>query len=99
MPLEFRKTVQADYSDVFTPQALRALEALAPFDAKRKALMDARIRRRADRAKQRQSIGFLDPNATIGGTSIKVGDARAGNFIGSEIPHDLQRQWIQGTGP
>ena len=24
---------------------------------------------------------------------------RDGNFIGSEIPRDLQRQWIQGTGP
>ena len=26
-------------------------------------------------------------------------DARDGAFVGSEIPHDLQRQWIQGTGP
>ena len=25
--------------------------------------------------------------------------ARDGAFAGSEIPHDLQRQWIQGTGP
>jgi malate synthase len=99
MPLEFRKTVKTDYPDVFTPEALRALDALAPLDAKRKALMDARIRRRADRAKQRQPIGFLDPNATIDGTSITVTAARAGNFVGSEIPKDLQRQWIQGTGP
>ena len=50
MPLEFRKTVKTDYPDVFTPDALRALDALAPLDARRKALMDARIRRRADRA-------------------------------------------------
>jgi malate synthase len=28
-----------------------------------------------------------------------VEDARAGRFEGSEIPHDLKRQWIQGTGP
>jgi malate synthase len=28
-----------------------------------------------------------------------VQDARDGNFIGSEIPRDLERQWIQGTGP
>jgi len=99
MPLEFRKTVKADYPDVFTPEALRALDALAPLDARRKSLMDARIRRRADRAKRRQPIGFLDPNATIDGTSITVSAARAGNFVGSEIPKDLQRQWIQGTGP
>ena len=99
MPLEFRKSVKTDYPDVFTPEALRALDALAPLDARRKSLMDARIRRRADRAKRRQPIGFLDPNATIDGTSITVSAARAGNFVGSEIPKDLQRQWIQGTGP
>ena len=29
----------------------------------------------------------------------RVQDARDGNFDGSEIPADLQRQWIQGTGP
>ena len=26
-------------------------------------------------------------------------DARSGKFEGSAIPADLQRQWIQGTGP
>lgn len=99
MPLEFRKTVKADYPDVFTPGALKALDALAPFDARRKALMAARIKRRAGRAERRERIGFLDPDATIGGTSMTVRDARAGRFAGSEIPRDLQRQWIQGTGP
>jgi len=99
MPLEFRKTVKTDYPDVFTPEALGALDALAPLDAKRRALMEARIRRRADRARRQQAIGFLDQSATIAGTAIKVVDARAGNFVGSEIPKDLQRQWIQGTGP
>jgi malate synthase len=99
MALEFRKSVRADYPDVITAEAVRALEALAPLDAKRKALMDARIMRRAGRAARRERIGFLDPGALIGGTSIKVSDARAGNFAGSEIPRDLQRQWIQGTGP
>lgn len=99
MPLEFRQTVKADYPDVITPEAEWALEALAPLDARRKALMAARIRRRADRARAHERIAFLDPGATIGGTSITVADARAGRFDGSEIPHDLQRQWIQGTGP
>jgi malate synthase len=97
--LEFRKTVKTDYPDILTPEAVRALEALAPFDVKRKALMSARITRRADRAQQGERIGFLDPNSTIRGTAITVRDARDGNFVGSEIPHDLRRQWIQGTGP
>src|SRR5262249_49877656 len=30
---------------------------------------------------------------------IKVQAARAGAFVGAEIPHDLRRQWVQGTGP
>jgi malate synthase len=99
MILEFRKTTQSDYPDVITADAVRALEALARFDTDRKRLMDERIQRRAQRASRQQRIGFLDPESTIGGTSIKVRDARDGNFIGSEIPRDLQRQWIQGTGP
>jgi malate synthase len=28
-----------------------------------------------------------------------VRDARAAKFEGTKIPRDLQRQWIQGTGP
>ncbi len=99
MSLEFRKTVKADYPDVITAKAITALEALVPFDAARKALMIERIERRADRAGKRERIGFLDAESTIGGTSISVRDARAGNFTGGDIPHDLRRQWIQGTGP
>ncbi len=97
--LEFRKTVRSDYADIITPDAVRALEALARFDTDRKRLMDERIQRRAQRASRKQPIEFLDPDSTIGGTPIKVRDAREGKFVGSEIPRDLQRQWIQGTGP
>ena len=61
--------------------------------------MTARIQRRAQRAEQKQRITFLDPESTIPRTSIKVQDAREGKFEGSVIPADLQRQWIQGTGP
>src|SRR5690606_27337569 len=32
-------------------------------------------------------------------TTIRVQDARDGRFVGSDIPADLERQWIQGTGP
>ena len=97
--LVIRGNLQSAYADVLTPQALAALAALAGFDADRKALMAVRLRRRLDRAKTGARIAFLDPDATIGRTSIAVRDARAGQFVGSAIPADLQRQWIQGTGP
>ena len=61
--------------------------------------MTQRIARRADRARERKPIEFLPEDAIIDGTSITVADARAGRFEGAVIPHDLQRQWIQGTGP
>src|SRR6266567_3536010 len=97
--LEIRGNLETAYADVYTPEAVAALEGLAGLDADRKALMAARLERRAARARNQQRITFLDPQATIARTRIKVQDARAGAFIGSEIPKDLQRQWIQGTGP
>jgi malate synthase len=97
--LEIRSNLESVYPDVFTPEAIAALEALAGLDADRKAVMKGRVERRAARARNKQRIAFLDPQATIARTKIKVQDARDGNFVGSEIPKDLQRQWIQGTGP
>src|SRR4029079_6886771 len=97
--LEIRSNLESVYPDVFMPEAIAALEALAGLDADRKAVMKGRIARRAARARNKQRINFLDRQATIGRTKIKVQDARDGNFVGSEIPKDLQRQWIQGTGP
>jgi malate synthase len=97
--LEIRGNLENAYADVITPEAVAALEALAGLDADRKAVMAARIERRASRARNKQRIAFLDPQATIARTKIKVQEARTGAFIGAEIPKDLQRQWIQGTGP
>jgi malate synthase len=97
--MKIRGNLKNEYRDVYTPAALAALEALEALDVDRKAAMDARIRRRTERARKKERIAFLDPMATIGRTGIKVQDARDGNFVGSEIPADLQRQWIQGTGP
>jgi malate synthase len=97
--LEIRGNLANDYADVFTAEALSALDALAPLDDDRKALMAARIARRTARARTKQRIAFLDPDATIGRTGVTVRQARAGDFVGSEIPPDLRRQWIQGTGP
>ena len=97
--LEIRGQLQSAYDDVYTREALAALEALAPLDAKRRQLMSERIQRRAARAHDGTRITFLDAAARLPGTSLTVADARAGRFAGSPIPHDLQRQWIQGTGP
>src|SRR4030095_15759095 len=99
MSLELQNTVRADYPDIITDDAVRVMEGLARFDVARQQVMAARIARRADRARRSERIGFLDPNDVIARTSIKVKDAREGNFVGPEIPRDLQRQWIQGTGP
>jgi malate synthase len=97
--IEIRGNLQNSYTDVFTPEAVAALEALAAFDVDRRAVMAARIERRSARARNRERIGFLDPDAWIARTKIRVQDARDGAFVGSDIPRDLQRQWIQGTGP
>src|SRR5262245_1324394 len=97
--LQYRGGVIETYPDVFTPAALEALEALAPLNLARLEIMTTRIGRRLARASERKRIDFLDPDSLIPRTTIRVQDARDGNFEGSEIPADLGRQWIQGTGP
>ncbi|HEV8599454.1 MAG TPA: hypothetical protein VGQ69_08855 [Gemmatimonadales bacterium] len=97
--LEIRGDLAQRYGDVLTPEAVRVMEALSRLDADRKTVMAARLERRAARFRNRRRIEFLEPSSRIARTDIRVQDAREGNFIGSEIPGDLQRQWIQGTGP
>jgi malate synthase len=97
--LDYRNSVLKAYLDVYTPAALETLEVLAPLNSDRRELMARRIDRRVTRQRERQRIDFLDPDALIPRTDIRVQDARDGNFEGSEIPADLMRQWIQGTGP
>lgn len=98
-PIELRQGIAEAYPDVLTAEALSAIEALAPFDAERKRVMRERNDRRRTRAEKRERIRFLDPAALIPGKDITVEAARSGHFIGNPIPHDLERQWIQGTGP
>ena len=97
--LRWRGNVRTAYGDVLTAEAVAALDELAPFDADRRRLMQARLDRRAARRLRRERIAFLKPDDVIGRTSIRVQDARDGKFTVSEIPPDLERQWIQGTGP
>ena len=97
--LSVREGVLESYRDVLTPGALETIAVLAPLEDRRRALMRSRIARRTRRQREHERITFLPADATIGGTTITVSDARAGRFDGGEIPDDLQRQWIQGTGP
>ena len=94
-----RDNLQEFYKDVYTPEALAVLASLSHFNAVIKEAMDLRMKTRADREKTGTRIGFLDPSTYIPNTKINVQDARDGKFEGSVIPADLQRQWIQGTGP
>jgi len=87
------------YPDVLTSDAIEVLQVLAHFEDSRLSLMKSRMRRRARRAREGERIGFLEPQMVIPGTEITVQDAREGSFEGSEIPADLRRQWVQGTGP
>ena len=97
--LLIRNDLEYSYSDIYTSEVLMAFEYLAIYNSDQKVLMKKRIERRTERIRNKQAISFLNPNDIIPRTNIKVTDARNGKFIGSEIPDDLQRQWIQGTGP
>jgi malate synthase len=97
--LRLRDGILERYSDVITPAAWAALEALAGFNDQRRTLMRARIERRTARFRDLSKIDFLPGDYVIPGAGLTAADARAGRFHGSDIPADLQRQWIQGTGP
>ncbi|GAB4048399.1 malate synthase [Spirosoma litoris] len=97
--ISIRDNLQDIYKDVYTTEALAALAALAHFNTRIKDVMATRMQRRAMRQQSQTRINFLDAASTIPGTAITVQDARNGNFEGAVIPADLQRQWIQGTGP
>lgn len=94
-----RDNLLVEYKDVYTPEALASLSEMAHFNKDVKELMNLRIQRRSHRQKNNKRITFYDPESLIPRTAIKVQDARDGKFEGSLIPADLQRQWIQGTGP
>jgi malate synthase len=99
MALEYRAGVERDYSDLFTPAAKEAIASLSRWELDRVSVMEARTRRRSERARHKRRIDFLAPDSLIPRTRLTVREAREGEFEGSEIPADLQRQWIQGTGP
>jgi malate synthase len=97
--LIIRENLEQIYSDIYTREVLEVLSALAHFNRDIKEAMASRIARRAERHRTKTRISFMDPDDFIPRTGLKVRDAREGNFEGAVIPQDLQRQWIQGTGP
>ncbi len=97
--LEIRRNLDQQYADVYTRAVLDALNSLRNFDGDRQEVMRTRLERRARRARNGERIMFLDPASSIPRTSFTVQQARDARFDGSDIPADLQRQWIQGTGP
>lgn len=97
--LSFRNGVLLSYPDIYTPEALEALASLSSFNKEIKEVMANRILKRKHRQENNLKIHFPNPDHFIPRTQIKVLDARNGKFEGAEIPPDLQRQWIQGTGP
>ncbi len=97
--IQIRDNLKETYPDVYTAAALEALSAMSGFNGEIKSAMAARLKRRSDRQEKKIRIEFPDPESFIPGTTIRVKDARAGAFEGAPVPADLQRQWIQGTGP
>jgi len=97
--IKIRSNLKETYADVYTTEVISVLSSLAGFNKEIKAVMDIRLKRRAERQQQQLRITFPDPESFISRTAIKVKDARQGKFEGAIIPADLQRQWIQGTGP
>ena len=70
--MKIRGNLKEQYSDVYSPAVLGALNALTGLDRKRRELMDARIARRSERARTNTRIDFLPPGDVIPGTSIIV---------------------------
>ena len=97
--VEIRPDALADYPDVLTPEVVAALHELAPLDDDRQAVMAARLARRARRAANARAHRVSRSGRTHRAHRDHGADARDGAFTGSDIPDDLQRQWIQGTGP
>ncbi len=97
--IQIKNGLENSYPDVYTPQVMAALSSLARFNEDQKSVMAKRIKRRMQRSVDKERITFLNEDEFIPRSHLRVQDARNGKFIGSEIPADLQRQWIQGTGP
>ena len=75
--LLIRDNLVEEYADVYTPEALAALDALAHFNHEQKAVMAKRIDRRMRRFRNHEPIGFLKPESRI---------ARTGSLLTAPTP-------------
>jgi len=87
------------HPDIYTDEVLKALEALAFLNDQQKALMTKRNEPTCAAHRKKEAPNFLEDIDIIGPEKLKVADIRKGAFECSEIPQDLKRQWVQGTGP
>lgn len=87
------------FPDIYTEEAIKALNVLAPLNVEQAALMQLRNQRRQSRIKNNSQLGFLPGDVKIPGTGKTVDEIRNGDFECGIVPHDLKCQWIQGTGP
>ena len=87
--LELRGESSRTFDSVLTPDALEFVAELqGEFGARRRELLDRRVKRRAELA-QGASLGFLNETA----------DVRAGDWQVAPVPEDLQQRWVEITGP
>ena len=60
--IQIRNDLEKDYKDIYSPEVLKALLSLSPFNKDQKALMQKRIEIRTRRAASKEKIDFLFPH-------------------------------------
>jgi malate synthase len=87
--LELKGTIESEFEQVLTPDALEFVAELQrEFAARRRELLDARRQRRA-RLDRGESLDFLGDTKEI----------REASWTVSPVPSDLRQRWVEITGP
>ena len=97
--LHIRDNIEQSYGDVYTPEAIAALEFMSRFNGEQKAIMEKRTQRRKRRYEAGERITFLDPGSLIPRTSIKVKDARDRKIRGDRDSPRPKKTVDTGNGP
>jgi malate synthase len=87
--VELRGTVEAEFDQVLTPDAIEFVAALQnEFGPIREELLEARVQRR-ERVRAGEPLSFLEKTKSIREDDWKVAPA----------PADMQQRWVEITGP
>jgi malate synthase len=87
--VELRGTVEPDFEQVLTPDAIEFVAALQrEFGPVRAQLLEARAKRRA-RLADGGELGFLEETREV----------REGDWTVAPAPADMQQRWVEITGP